>query len=123
MEEKEPKKKKRTTKKSKPEAQVEETAIESYVTAYVIDERSGNCVFVLSNVAFPEKDDHIVLYKDGYGFEMIVTKKTFIIDARSASIARNIYVVPIGAPWKLPELPDDDNTPTKEDQNKNELLN
>ena len=97
MEEKK-ERKKRTTRK-KPE--VQEQLIESSIEVYVIDERTGNCVVILSNVDIPQRDDHILLYKDGYGFEMLVTKRFLIVNGESSNIGWNVYVTPIGQPFEV----------------------
>lgn len=106
--------------KKKQSEDTEQTVVESLVNIYVIDERNGGCILILNNVDLPNKDDHIILYKDGYGFEVMVTKRTLLIDAASENMAWNLYVIPIGQPWKLP-TPDDGEDEQKKSKGKKKV--
>ena len=92
----------------------------SEVTAYVFDERSGTCLLQITYDNMPMKGDNIVICRDGYVFECLVTKRTFVVDSDSNNIAWNLFVVPIGTPYKIEQ--DEQEDKTKNDDN-NEMLN
>ena len=88
----------------------------SEVTAFVFDERSGTCILQLTYDNIPMKGDNIVIYKDEYVIECLITKRSFVVDAESGNIAWNLFVVPIGTPYKV----EDRNNEVKNDD---EILN